>query len=108
LRAVDTEAAVESTRREWEQGHRQLESLASDPALYRRLLGELELVTDELRRRVGKTFTLGELVSAYGEADRWSRDVLDERAEEGAHRHVALLEDAAFHIYSRGAVDYRP
>jgi hypothetical protein len=102
------EAVVESTRREWADAHRRLEAHAADQALYRRLVDELEVVTDELRRRVGEVFTLEELVEAYDEADRWSREALDERGSPGAHRHAALLEDAAFHLYSRGASDYRP
>jgi hypothetical protein len=102
------EALVDSTRREWAEAHRRLQSLASDQALYWRLVDELELVTDELRRRVGEIFTLEQLVAAYGDADEWSREVLEERGGPGAHRHAALLEDAAFHLYSRGASDYRP
>jgi hypothetical protein len=102
------EALVDSTRREWAEAHRRLQSLASDQGLYRRLVEELEFVTDELRRRVGEIFTLEQLVVAYGDADHWSREVLEERGAPGAHRHAALLEDAAFHLYSRGASDYRP
>ena len=105
---VQPEALVESTRREWADAHRRLQSLASDEALYARLVDELEVVTDELRRRVGEVFTLGELVAAYGGADGWTREVLEEHGAPGAHRHAALLEDAAFHLYSRGASDYRP
>ena len=108
FRAVEVELTVETTRREWEDGHRRLEALAGDAGLYRRLLEELEVVTDELRRRIGETFTLEQLVAAYGDADRWSREVLDERGAGDAHRHATMLEDAAFHRYSRGAVDYRP
>ena len=109
LRAVaQAEALVDSTRREWAEAYRRLQSLASDQTLYRRLLDELEVVTDELRRRVGEVFTLEQLVAAYGDADQWSREVLDERGGPGSHRHAALLEDAAFHLYSRGASDYRP
>ena len=106
--AVDPEAAVEATRREWEAGHRRLEALADDVSLYRRLLDELDVVTDELRRRVGETFTLEQLVAAYVDADRWSREVVEERGANDAHRHASILEDAAFHRYSRGALDYRP
>ena len=104
----DVDGVIDSTRREWADGHRRLEALADDQALYERLVGELELVTDELRRRVGETFTLHELVRAYDEADGWSRDVLVERAGPRSYRHATLLEDAAFHRYSRGASDYRP
>ena len=51
-------AALEATRREWEEGHRRLESAASDRRRYALLLEELELVLDDLRRRIGQTFTL--------------------------------------------------
>jgi hypothetical protein len=102
------EAAVDTTRREWEEGHRRLEALASDHALYLRLLDEVRVVTDELRRRVGETFTLRGLAEAYEQADRWSREALEERGDPRAHRYAALVEDAAFHLYSRGASDYRP
>jgi hypothetical protein len=102
------EAVVDSTRREWEDAHRRLQSFASNQPLYDRLVDQLKVVTEELRRRVGEFFTLEQLVSAYRDADRWSREVLDERGAPGAHRDAALLEDAAFHLYSRGASDYRP
>ncbi|MBD0347644.1 MAG: hypothetical protein ICV59_00705 [Thermoleophilia bacterium] len=105
---MNDEAAVERTRLEWEEGYRRLEGLAGDAGLYRRVLDELDVVTDELRRRVGETFTLEQLVLAYGEADRWSREALADRGSHDAHRRAAMVEDAAFHRYSRGAVDYRP
>ena len=101
--------AVETTRREWEEGYRRLDALVDDRTLYNRLMDQVGVVTDELRRRIGETFTLEELVDAYEHADRWSREALDERAEDPrAHRHAALVGDAAFHLYSRGASDYRP
>ena len=105
---MDTLAAVETTRQEWEEGHRRLVALAADPRLRGRLLDQLQIVTDELRRRVGETFTLEQLAAAYTDAERWSREVLAERGGYDAHSHAAVLEDAAFHLYSRGAVDYRP
>ena len=60
---------------------------------------------DELNRRVGQTFTLAELAAAYDEADRWLLEVLPPGA--GAVQ-LGLVEDAAFHLYARGAVDYAP
>jgi len=101
--------ATETTRREWEEGHRRFESLARDPVLGPRLLEQLEFVTDELRKRIGQTFTLDQLAAAYREADRWSRDVISERAPApGWPRTVSVVEDEAFHQYQRGAVDYGP
>src|SRR3954447_20173360 len=109
LRAVpELEAVVETTRREWEEGYRRLQALADDPALYNGLLDQVGIVIDELRRRVGETFTLAELVRSYEHADRWSRESLEERGAPRAHRHAALIGDAAFPLYSRGASDYRP
>ncbi len=104
----ELEATVETTRREWEESVRRLEALSDDQALYNRLLDQVGVVTDELRRRIGETFTLGELVQAYEHADRWSREALEEHGDPRAYRHAALVGDVAFHLYSRGASDYRP
>ena len=101
--------AVETVRQEWEKGYRRFEESIRDPALRPQLLGQLEVVNDELRKRVGQTFTLAELVSAYAHADEWVREAVEERAERpGWPRTVALVQDAAFHRYQRGAVDYVP
>ena len=101
--------ATETVRREWEEGHRRFDALAKDPVLGANLLAQLEAVTDELRKRVGQTFTLDELVTAYKAAERWSRDAISERAPSPWWaRTVAVVEDEAFHQYQRGAVDYVP
>jgi hypothetical protein len=102
------DATVDTIRREWEDGHRRLQALADDETLYLRLLSQVEVVLDELRRRVGETFTLAELADAYGEADRWSREALEDRGPPRAYRDAALVGDAAFYAYARGAIDYRP
>jgi hypothetical protein len=100
---------TETVRREWEEGHRRFEAMARDPVLGPRLLAQLEAVLDELRKRVGQTFTLDELATAYKGAERWSRDAISERAATpGWPRTVSLVEDEAFHQYQRGAVDYVP
>lgn len=101
--------SVESVRQEWEDGSRRLESFAADRRRYLRLLEQVELLTDELRRRVGQTFTLAELADVYAGAERWSRDVVAERAPmPGWPATLSVVEDAAFHRYQRGAVDYEP
>jgi hypothetical protein len=94
--------AIEHARQQWEEGHRRLQSYSVDRPLHLHLHAQVRLVVDELYRRVGQTFTLGELANAYYEADRWAYDVL------GAERHLAIVQDAAFHHYARGAVDYTP
>ena len=101
-----TEVVVESARQQWATGHRRLADQAADRNLYLRLLDEVGLVLDELSRRVGQTFTLAELAEAYRESDRWLLDVLGSRP--GGVTNLALVGDAAFHVYARGAVDYSP
>ena len=104
-----TEAEMESARREWEEGHRRLHEEASRDAQPERLLAQVDAVAAELRRRVGGTFTLGELAAAYAGAERWSRSVVAEQAPApGWPRTLSLVEAAAFHEYARGAQDYEP
>ena len=96
-------------RQEWEEGSRRLEAAREDRRRYRQLLELLELVLDELRKRVGQTYTLGELVRAYGESERWGREVLENRAAvPGWPRDLTLVLVAAFDAYQRGAIDYEP
>jgi hypothetical protein len=100
---------IEVTRQEWEEGSRRLEAAREDGRRYRELLGLLELLLDELRKRIGQTYTLGELVAAYRESDRWAREVLEERAETpGWPRDLTIVLAAAFDAYQRGAADYKP
>ena len=109
-------------RHQWEEGARRLAAAQSDPARYRALAALVDAVADELRRRVGQTFTLAELADAYQGAEDWVRDVVvtvapatgseatgaggDRRA--AGVRDAALVQDAAFAQYARGATDYRP
>jgi hypothetical protein len=100
---------VDVARREWEDGYRRFEAASRDPVVADRLSIQLEVVTGELRRRIGQTFTLEELVALYERAEAWVRDSVSEHAATpGWPRTLALVEDAAFHLYQRGAVDYKP
>ena len=102
-------ASVDASRQQWEDGNRRLESQSSDPDLYLRLLEQLEVATEELRKRVGETFTLAELADAYGTSDQWLREAVQERVDApGWQRHLSVVQDAAFHLYARGAMDYTP
>ena len=99
--------SVQVARHEWEDGTRRFEAVRDDSRRYERLLGYLEVVLDELRKRVGQTFTLTELVAAYGEADHWAREVLEARAStSGWPRDLTTVVAAAFDQFQRGAVDY--
>jgi hypothetical protein len=100
---------LEVTRQEWEEGSRRLEAGREDERRYRQLIGLLELVLDELRKRIGQTYTIAELFAAYRESDRWAREVLEERAETPSWpRDLTDVVAAAFDAYQRGAVDYEP
>ena len=100
---------VQVARQEWEEGTRRLEAAREDRLRYHQLLELLDLLLDELRKRIGQTYTLAELVAAYGDSERWGREVLDERtAAPGWPRDLSLVLAAAFDAYQRGAIDYEP
>jgi hypothetical protein len=101
--------ALESARQEWEEAYNRLQAAAEDRARYERLMAQVEVLTEELRRRVGQTFTLAELAEVYAGAERWSRGALADRAPaEHWVQAPATVEGAAFHLYARGATDYSP
>jgi hypothetical protein len=100
---------VSAARLEWEQGDRRFAEEAHDAARADALHRQRDAVLDELRRRVGGIFTLGELAAAYESSERWVSEVIEERApSRGGARTVSVAADAAFHAYSRGAQDYAP
>ena len=103
-------AAVQHARQEWEESSRRLEAAASDRRRHADLTRQVDVIVDELRRRVGGTFTLAELVAEYGRVERWGRDAVAELepAPPAWPRTLTLVEAAAFHLYARGAVDYEP
>ena len=102
------EGSVELARQQWAEGHRRLVRTA-EPRLHERLLHQVDIVTAELRARVGKTFTLAELADAYSGSDRWAQAAVEEQAESPDWVATAsTAADAAFHLYARGARDYRP
>lgn len=101
-------AEIDSARREWAEGDASLER-EQDPERRRALLDQVEVVLAELRRRVGQTFTLADLVDAYADAERWSREALAEaEAPVWWPRTLALVQAAAFARYELGAADYSP
>jgi hypothetical protein len=102
-------ADVESARREWEDAYRRLEEAERDPTQAGGLHVQLGVVTEELRKRVGSKYTLSELAGEYGRADQWARDAVAEKAATpGWLQALAMVEGAAFLLYSRRAIDYEP
>jgi hypothetical protein len=88
--------AVENALFQWEDGARRVRE-----ALER--IGAVERVLDDLRRRLGSTFTLAELAELDG-ADADRALAAAERANAGGD--AAWVVDAAFHRYAREASDY--
>ena len=100
---------VELARQQWQDGNRRVEDARADRLRYARLVGGVGLVVDRLRQRVGQTFTLDELAVAYDGADDWVRDLLEDADPDGTPpAEPGTVADAAFHVYARGALDYRP
>jgi hypothetical protein len=93
---------AESSRQEWEEGYRRIQAERDDRRRYRALMADVDAVRDELRRRVGQTFTIAQLGDAYLDADTWMRDAVSTPGD------LPLVGAAAFHLYARGATDYRP
>ena len=102
-------STAELVRHEWADGYRRFEDAREQPARYRALHAQLDAITDQLRRRVGGRFQLDELVAEYGQSDAWAQDLLPELPEEARWAPgLTIAVDAAFHLYARGAQDYRP
>jgi hypothetical protein len=102
-------SSVAVAKHEWEDGTRRLEAARDDVGRYHQLLELLDLVIDELRKRIGQTYTLEQLTAEYGAAESWARELLDERsAVPGWPRDLTTVLAAAFDAYQLGAVDYTP
>lgn len=101
------EAAIAAARFQWEDGLARLAE-AAPPAVTRARRRIMEAVHEELRRRVGLTFTTAELVDAYEAAPSWYLDLAARVAprEPDAWDPSAVL-DGAFATYARQAADAR-
>ncbi|HXV58873.1 MAG TPA: hypothetical protein VD704_13495 [Gaiellaceae bacterium] len=102
---------IEAARIQWEEGRRRLRDAGEDTARSRHLLLLVDAVVAELRKRVGQTYTLAELAGAYEGSEDWVREVVQRSAPPKARagiRDTALVQDAAFADYARGATDYSP
>ena len=71
--------AVDHVRYQWDEGRRRLEAAGEGTARSRHLLLLVDAVVDELRRRVGQTYTLNELAGAYRGSEEWCARLSSER-----------------------------
>ena len=102
------ESLVELARQQWEESYKRLTGTPATD-LDGRVLEQIEAVTQELRRRIGGTFTLSDLAVAYDGSEQWTHTAISERyPRPGWARSASAAADAAFHPFARGARDYRP
>jgi hypothetical protein len=99
--------SIENALFQWEDGYRKLDSARSDASLYRSLGRVVMAVQDELRKRLGSTFSVRELVSLYHEGTDWGLELAIQTVP-GQLRvwDSATVVDAAFYLYVREAADF--
>lgn len=98
---------LENALYQWEEGHRRLQELIEQTGGRGRAIGAVDAIREELKRRIGPTFTAAELADLYGQGTDWCLEVAGRVAPEQAYDwDPQLITDAAFHIYLRGATDY--
>lgn len=93
--------ALENALFQWDEGERHVRD--SEPLERARLERAVEMVAEQIRRRLGSAFTLDELAQLYAAEPDWARD-LAQRHVSGAD--AAPVADAAFRRYAREAVNY--
>jgi hypothetical protein len=97
--------SYENALQQWRAGERRL---AAAPPERRRLLDRVvEQICNELRRRLGGTFKVAELVALYDAGTAWTMDVAVRLAPDAPWAWEATtVTDAAFARYLREAADY--
>ena len=100
---------LDLARHQWQDGIRRVEARRADRGRYADRMAQVDILVNALRQRVGQVFTLEELAQSYDGADDWARAVLDDADPEAPPvSEAGTVADAAFHVYARGATDYRP
>ena len=95
----------ETAAEQWEAGLRRLETAPFDERPV--LEAVARRVQDELRRRLGSTFTTEELAELYDRGTGWVSDVAIATAPEAPFAwDVRVVGDAAFARYVRDAADF--
>lgn len=95
---------LENALFQWEDGWRWLRAI-DDPKERRLADRVVEAIRDELRRRIGPTFTAAELAELYGRGTDWCQQVASDVAP-AMVGDAQTLADAAFWLYLRGATDF--
>ena len=78
-----------------------------DPRMAGRVTRAVEAVRDELRRRIGATFTVAELAELYASGTDWCLEAATEAgAADTADLDPQAITDGAFYLHLRSATDY--
>ena len=95
---------IENALFQWEEGRRALQAI-DDPRQRRLADRVVDALREELRRRIGATFTAAQLADLYGEGTDWAQQVAIDVAP-AIDNDAQTLADAAFWLYLRGATDF--
>ncbi len=95
---------LENALFQWEEGLRALRAI-DDPRERRQADRVVAAIQDELRRRIGPTFSAAELADLYGQGIDWCLQIATDTAR-GSTADGQLLADATFWLYLRGATDF--
>jgi hypothetical protein len=95
---------LENALFQWEEGRRALQAI-DDPRQRRLAERVVEAIREELRRRIGPTFSAAELADLYGHGTDWVQRVAADVAP-ALETDAQILGDAAFWLYLRGATDF--
>jgi hypothetical protein len=93
--------AVENALYEWQEGERRLGGASE--AARADLDRAVEVIHEELRRRLGSSFTLDELADYYSAGTDWANELA---ARQAAGSDAAAVVDAAFFRYARESSNY--
>lgn len=91
---------------QWEEGDRRLRELTAEPRLARRVHRAVEAVRDELRRRIGPTFSAAELADLYAQGTDWCLEAASRALAGASELDPQAITDGAFYLHLRGARDY--
>ena len=90
---------------QWREGQRRLRAAPdADRAAMERVVRR---IVEELRRRLGGSFSTAELAEVYERGTDWCLDVAVEAAPDNPHAwEASTVADAAFATYLRAASDF--
>jgi hypothetical protein len=99
--------AIDNAILQWEEGYRTIDAARSRGPEFRALGRAVVLVQDELRKRLGSSFTVAELASLYRASTDWALDLaMRVSVDEKPPIDSSAVVDAAFYLYMREASDF--